>query len=142
MPSYIDEKTENPGFVAPVADKDSGERLHDGLSFVYRYASRIEMAVLDNKIRIATQNDYVDPECAVEAEKLAYQFVATHIRSWDLKNGQKEQVAITKENVGRIQPTLFARVYQIIRQSELSDVRPAPESEGDSGDSGSEKESD
>lgn len=123
MPSFIPDGYEVDGYIAPSTTDKAGQRLHDGMTFRYRMASRPELAVQDNKVSIALRNDHNDPNCSLEAERLSAEFVASHLRSWDLKDGESA-VPITKENVSRVQVNLFDRLYRIVRGMELSDKRP------------------
>lgn len=112
------------GFIAPALPNSAGVRLHDGLSFSYRTASRQEVVKHDAECRIALANEDRDPQCAVDAEKLACKFIASRLAKWDLTNSKKEVVPITPENLGRIIPALFGPLYRIIRGVQVSDPKP------------------
>ena len=127
MPSFIEDGYDVEGFIAAAAQEKASERLYDELKFTYRMAARSDIALLDNKIRIAQSNDENDPTCSAEAEKLACKFVADRVKSWSLKNSKGETVSITAENMGRVNPVLFGRLYRIVRGIAASDKRPDAE---------------
>ena len=128
MAGFIEDGYDRDGFIAPALPEKSGERLHDGLSFRYRTASRQEVVKHDAECRIALVNEDRDPQCAVEAERLACKFLSSRLSKWDLKNSKGEVVPITPENLGRIIPALFGPLYRIVRGVQVSDPKP-PETE-------------
>jgi hypothetical protein len=124
MTAYVSDGYELQGCVAPAVPESSGERLHDGLEFTYRPATRLETVRLDAELAIDLKNKDFDPECAINAEKRVCKFVADRIKSWNLKNAKTHAVPVSAETCERMHPFLFGSVYRIIRGVQASDKKP------------------
>ncbi|WP_397570663.1 hypothetical protein [Schlesneria sp. T3-172] len=136
MPAtYIDDGyTRDDGYIASAEPAKSGERLHDSLSFSYRYATRMEVIKHDAECRIAMKNEETDPTCALQAESLACKFVAEHVSDWDLTNRSGQGVPVSADACARMKSQVFSKLYSIIRGSMVSDPKPAEENDGQSPD--------
>ena len=127
MTGYISDGYCLDGYVKGSEKNDAGQRLWDDLEFNYRPAARLENVKHDAEVTISLRDEYKNPECAVKAEKLACDFVAKHVVSWNLKDSNGLDVACNSESCGRINAGLFQRLYSIIRGTQLSDVKPGKE---------------
>lgn len=127
MSSYIgDGYTREDGFIEGALPDESGERLFEALEFVYRPATRMEVVELDANIRVALRNQDIDPKAAVKAEKLSCEFVASHVKSWNLKNAVHD-VDVSALACERMNGYLFGNLYSIIRGLRTSDKKPTGE---------------
>ena len=134
MPSFIDDGyTRDDGYIAGAPAAKSGERLWDSMSFTYRIATRAEVIRHDSEIRAAMKGEDDDPECALNAEKLACKFVAERMKSWDLKNRGNHSVPVSADGCARLNGSLFGRLYRIVRGADVSDPKP-PETIPPTGD--------
>jgi hypothetical protein len=119
-----------PGYVGEFVDGYTLEgyieatRVHEAVSFTYRPATRLETVKHDAQVRIALRNEDTDPEAAVKAEKLACEFVAARLKSWDLKINGVHDAQINSESMGRVNAALFNRIYRILRGADVSDPKP------------------
>ena len=128
MAGYIDDGyTRDDGYIAAAQAGKAGERLWDALEFSYRVATRQEVIRHDAKVRIALLDENTDPECAVQAEKLACDFVADKVKSWTLKDRNGRAVVVTSDACSRLNPGLFGSLYRIIRGVHMSDPKPPAE---------------
>ncbi len=125
MTSYIEDGyTRDDGYIAAPPAGKSGETLWAPLEFTYRVATRSEVIRHDARVRIALQDEDRDPESAVQAEKLASEFVAEKVKSWNLKNSKGLSVPVSADTCSRINPGLFGILYRIVRGSQVSDAKP------------------
>lgn len=136
MSGYIaDGYTRTDGYIAEGPKSEAtGEVAYAPLEFTYRPSTRLENIKVDAEISLAAKNEK-DPESAVKAEKIACEFIAKKIVSWDLKAVGIHDVAVSADAMGRMHPLLFQRLYRIVRGVEFNDKKPdaetAPVSDGD-----------
>jgi len=134
MPSYIPDGWQKTGYIAQGPVSPAGEVAYESMEFTYRPSTRLENIKVDAEISLAAKNES-DPESAVKAEKIACEFIAKKIVSWDLKAVGIHDVAVSADAMGRMHPTLFNRLYRIIRGADFSDKKPeaetVPTSDGD-----------
>jgi len=128
MPSFISDGFNRSAFILPSVIEDSGERLHEGMEFTYRPATRLDNARVDAEVAIAFERAKFDPEAAVKAELVVCEFVKARVISWNLKNGV-HPVAVSVDACGRINPYLFSALYEIIRGVRVSDKKPEAKEE-------------
>ena len=125
MTSYIEDGyTRDDGYIAASPAGKSGETLWAPLEFTYRPATRSEVIRHDAMVRIALKDEDTDPEAAVQAEKLASEFVSSKVKTWNLKNAKGLSVPVTVDTCSRVTPGLFGILYRIIRGSQVSDAKP------------------
>lgn len=116
--------TRDDGYIAAAEPAKSGERFYPALEFSYRIATRNEIIRHDAEIENELRNIQRDPECGVRAEALACEFVAKRISKWSLKNSKDAIVPINAANCVKVHSQLFYRIYQIVRNMQLSDPKP------------------
>ena len=123
--TYIDDGyTREDGYITAAQPAKSGERLYDALSFSYRVATRKEVIRHDAAVRNALRDEDSDPECAVKAERLACEFVASRVKTWSLKNRGHHAVDVTADACERLNAAVFGKLYRIVRGSDVSDPKP------------------
>ncbi len=124
MASYVSDGYTRDGYIAPAVPENSGERIYDELRFTYRPATRREVTEIDAKVSVAARNREFDPRAAINAEKIACDFVASRIITWSLKDVGVHEVAVTGDAVARLQVYLFTKLYGIIRGEMVNDIDP------------------
>jgi hypothetical protein len=132
MPAYIPDGQTLDGYVAAALPEDSGESQHEELNFTYRPATRQEILSLDGSVRITMKNADIDPTCLYKSEKQICDFIANHVKSWDLKQVGVHPVEVTADNIERLNPYLYSKLYGIVRGTRLCDKKPdgpAPKSD-------------
>lgn len=132
MAGFIEDGYEREAYLAPDTPESGVEKLHDGITFSYRTASRNEVIKHDAQCRIALNNEDRDAACSVAAEKLACAFMASRITKWDLVDSKGETVPITVDNMARVIPALFSPMYRIVRGTRGSDKKPSETEESPS----------
>ncbi len=126
MATYVhDGWTRTDGFVAAGEVQPNGERFYDALEFHFRPATRREVIEHDAVVESVCPLGSTDPKLVMKAEDLAAEFTAKRVVKWNLKAAGIHDVEINADAMGRIHPTLFAKVYKIIRGSITSDPRPS-----------------
>lgn len=123
MPSFSD-GYELTGYLAAKTDTDRIIPVYEALRFTYRLASRIEVITHDAEIDQINPNRTRDPLTIIKMEKKCNEFVAQHIKSWDMKNSRGEPVAISGDAMGAINPLLFRRLNEIVRGTDVCDPCP------------------
>jgi hypothetical protein len=128
MAGYIsDGYTRTDGYISGAIPEPSGERLYDALEFTYRPATRMDNVRCDAEVAIALKNKDFDPDCAVNAEKIACKFVADRVKSWNLKDVGIHNVPVSAQACERMHPYLFGNLYRIVRGVQASDKKPDAE---------------
>jgi hypothetical protein len=128
MSGYIsDGYTRTDGYIAAALPSESGERLHESLSFTYRPATRLDVIKIDAEVSIAAKNRDFDPMAAVRAEQIACEFLAKRILAWDLKAAGIHEIKPSADACSRLHPYLFGNLYRIVRGEQASDPRPDAE---------------
>jgi len=124
MPTYIDDGFNLKGYIAAAPQSDSGERLWDAVEFEYRPATRAELVRMDSQVRVAGDKAYSDPETGEKLDKIAADFVASHLKSWNIVDSNKNPVPISPLTLQRIHEVIYQRLVLIIRGVDTSDKRP------------------
>ncbi len=96
---FIDDEYTLPGFIAASAEQPNGMRFWDALEFTYRVATRSEWILLDAKVSKLERDALSNPEAAVKSELEACDFVAKHVKSWNLKNRGGHEVPIDAKSI-------------------------------------------
>lgn len=135
MRGFIEDGAIYEGYVKASEASQSGERLWDAVEFTYSPPTLLDLAQVDGAVKVALRNADNDPQCAVDAEVLACEFVAKRLKKWDVKNRAGNLVPITKENVLRICGPVFNNMYLQIRLARLADLRPETEAQESDADS-------
>ncbi len=131
MPNYIDDGyTRDDGFIAADDEQSNGERRWESLAFSYRVATRQENIRHDAELKIALNNEFSDPKCAIKSDKLSCEFVARHLSSWDLKDRNNEDLPVSADAISLMKGFVFARLYEIIRATVTSDPKPDAKVDG------------
>lgn len=110
MPGFISDGYTQDGYIA-------AERgLYEDFNFEFRPMTRTEIAILSK--------DILKESNPQQQEFIAAKTVRKHIMSWDLKDERDEIVSLNTENIRRMHPMLFSRVYQILQGNDVGDVKP------------------
>lgn len=107
---FIDDGYTLPGYIA------AEPRLYPALRFQYRPMLAKERARVTEKI--------LKHKDSAKAEEIAAETVVAHVSEWTLTNSKGEAVKIAPENVLRMQPRLFDRLYSIVMGREAPDADP------------------
>lgn len=124
MPTYIPDGYNLEAVISAAPESKSGERLWESMSFEYRPATRLEMVKLDAQVRIASKDEFSNPDAAEKVDKLISGFIANHVVSWDVKAADGIILPCTPATLGRIHDAVYQKMYFIIRGLETSDPRP------------------
>lgn len=108
---FILDDTVDEGYIAAVED------LHGELSFEYRPLRVMEIAKIT---ALASNRSIAIGEVHREMQKLA----AESIKSWSLRQRDGGVLPITAENVGRIKPAIYDKLWLILVSERASDMRP------------------
>ncbi|MGZ4988609.1 MAG: hypothetical protein ACXWBP_11220 [Limisphaerales bacterium] len=130
MASYVGDGWDRQGYIAAALQESGGDRLFDALEFTYRPATMLDCTRHDAEVAIAGKNQDIDPEAAVNAQRLVCKFVADRIVSWNLKNQTPTSVVDVAPSAAaceRMNPYLFRSLYRIIRGNQVSDKKPEAE---------------
>lgn len=87
--------------------------FHPAVSITYRPMLRSERIRLIEKSARA-----VDDKQAVEASNAVSESLAKHLVKWDVTNSRGEPVQITADNMQKIEPHLFEKIYNKVGQFE------------------------
>lgn len=99
--------------------------LHGALRFVYRPCTASENAVTGGAV------DKVIRQSPAKAERIVATGVCKQLVSWSVQNPKtKEAVDIVPATAVRLQPALFAKLFDIIRGARASDVDPNIDDKG------------
>ncbi len=124
--------TRDDGFILGDKPGKTGERLYSDLEFTYRPAHPREVRQLDAKVEKAIYQP--DDAETLKSQELAIEWVAGRIVSWSLKDRGGHPVPCNAKSVDGMHPTLFNKLYNIIRGFALNDPKPdkpVPPSEGE-----------
>lgn len=110
--AFIPDGYQRNGFI-------QGTDFHPDMCFVYRPTTIIERTVINGSVRIEYAKG--TREGFAKSEKLGAEALVAHLLSWDVKGPNVHEVELTAENVLRIEPHLFVRLYQIIMGESISD---------------------
>ena len=107
--AYIPDGYTTDGFIA------EQPRLHPAARFVYRPCVSVENGIIDDAIRKAT---------AARGEMIAAECCAGHLVSWDVVDEAGAPLAVEAVKIVRLQPTLFSKLFGVIRGSRAGDIDP------------------
>ncbi len=125
MTGFIDDGyNRDDGYVAPPPPEPNGERLHQGLSFTYRMATRRQLVNLENQMLVAKRDEKIDDTCQERSEEILAEFMVKQLKTWDLRDRKKNAVPISVESMFHIHPMLYSAVVGIIRTWRTSDKQP------------------
>lgn len=116
----IDDGWTRDGYIA------ADEGLHDPLSFTYRPLTNSEFARMKAEVAAAAGATAMDR--AEAGERKFAEWIAKKVKTWDLLNAGVHPVAITTDEVSRLQPLLFAKLLGVIQGTRPSDKNPIDES--------------
>ena len=125
MASYIPDGWILDGYIAPIKCAVTRRDLFEPLTFRYRPMTRREGDALNIKVRNAASQ--TNPEAGLEAEEIAAKITAERIVEWDLKAGGVHPIPVSADALLRMQSDLFERLYNIVRNREVSDIPPKSE---------------
>ena len=121
---YIDDGMELPGRIEASQLTNSNRRFWDTLEFTYRVAVPTEGKILDAKVAKFERDAFQSPELIVKAHEAKSAFIASHVKTWNLKNRGGHDVPLNAKSVMNLHEVLFDRLLDIVRGNSMSD--PAP----------------
>lgn len=127
MTTYIEDGFNLSGYVAAAPISPSGEKLWEAVEFEYRPATRAEQVRLDSQVRVASNTMYSDPESGVKIDKLGMDFVAAHLKSWNIVDSNKIPIPLSAASFQRVHDAVYQKILMVIRGMETSDKRPEAE---------------
>ncbi len=118
-----------PAFIPDGYTRDAhikASDFHPALGFTYRPMVPHE--------RIRAQKKITDAKTDELGETAAHGVVVDRLQEWDLRHGDSP-VEITVDNVGRLEPHLSARLFQIVMGFDADDSAELPDVEQGEADS-------
>jgi predicted butyrate kinase (DUF1464 family) len=91
-------------------------RMYPAVRFSYRQIGNGERAEIRSRIAKAAN--------PTEGEKVCARAIAKHVLAWDVRDAEGETVAIEADNVMRLQPILFARLFNVVMGVQPCDRDP------------------
>lgn len=123
---YIPDGYTRPGYIQAVP------RLYDSLRFEYRPSRRITRAKHFRDLDKVKNDDD-------KSERVACDFIASRLVSWDAKNEEGESIPLSSATLGDLEPVLFERLYTIILGNAIPDEDPESPTPADKGEENNEK---
>jgi len=125
MASYIGDGWDDlEGYIAGSPPNAAGQRLYDPLTFTYRAITPMETAALSRRTSLMLEKELAENGDGSKTEMAIYDFIASKLKSWDLKAKGVHPLPINGKNVSGMQFTLFSILREIMYNQRLSDIKP------------------
>lgn len=108
--NYIPDGYTETGYIAEVP------RIHGEVRFTFRPMLNEERAIVYGRRAKELSPRELEQQFAAE--------IVARVNEWSLVQDDGSPLAITRENVLRLKPMLFQRLFQIVAGSDASDVDP------------------